>query len=181
MMYFHAILFYISMVLCKTAISPLLTHWRYCSLALSHRYWISAGCSNLPSRMTITLLTDIEDHDIFYAMDRKGCHRIIKCGLFHSLTWCSDIQNVKTAKGLALQDILSEVHKYVHRSKYMFPDMSWHGMIHIGTIQWSNVCLWCKFNSLRLSDIYLHQWTNQHWFRQWLVAWPAPSHHLKQC
>ena len=28
----------ISMALCKTAISPLLTHWRYCSLALSHRY-----------------------------------------------------------------------------------------------------------------------------------------------
>ena len=25
------------MALCKTAVSPLLTHWRYCSLALSHR------------------------------------------------------------------------------------------------------------------------------------------------
>ena len=28
-----------------------------------------------------------------------------------------DIVNVKTAKGLALQDILTEVHSYVHRSK----------------------------------------------------------------
>ena len=26
------------MVLCKAAVSPLLTHWRYCSLAQSHRY-----------------------------------------------------------------------------------------------------------------------------------------------
>ena len=26
------------MAKCKTAVSPLLTHWRYCSLALSHRY-----------------------------------------------------------------------------------------------------------------------------------------------
>ena len=22
----------------------------------------------------------------------------------------------------------------------------------------------------------MHQYVNQHWFRQWLVAWPAPSH-----
>ena len=25
------------------------------------------------------------------------------------------------------------------------------------------------------------QWTNNHWFRQWLVAWPAPGHILKRC
>ena len=30
-----------SMAHCKTALSPLLTHWRYCSLALSHRHDIS--------------------------------------------------------------------------------------------------------------------------------------------
>ena len=28
----------ISMAQCKTAVSPLLTHWRYCSLALNHRF-----------------------------------------------------------------------------------------------------------------------------------------------
>ena len=28
----------ISMASCKTAVTPLLTHWSYCSLALSHRY-----------------------------------------------------------------------------------------------------------------------------------------------
>ena len=28
----------ISMALCKNAVSPLLMHWRYCSLALTHRY-----------------------------------------------------------------------------------------------------------------------------------------------
>ena len=37
------------------------------------------------------------------------------------------------------------------------------------------------FNSLRPSDAYMRRWTNHHWFRQWLVAWPAPSHHLNQC
>ena len=36
-------------------------------------------------------------------------------------------------------------------------------------------------NSLRPSDAYMRQWINQHWFRQWLVAWPAPSHYLNQC
>ena len=29
---------YISMAQCKTAVTPLLTHWSSCSLALSHRY-----------------------------------------------------------------------------------------------------------------------------------------------
>ena len=38
-----------------------------------------------------------------------------------------------------------------------------------------------KFNSLRPSDEYMRQWTNHHWFRSWLVAWPAPSHDLNQC
>ena len=28
----------VSMAWCKTAASPLLSHWRYCNLALSHRY-----------------------------------------------------------------------------------------------------------------------------------------------
>ena len=35
-------------------------------------------------------------------------------------------------------------------------------------------------NSLRPSDAYMRQETNHHWFRQWLVAWPAPSHCLNQ-
>ena len=30
-----------------------------------------------------------------------------------------------------------------------------------------------EINSLRPSD--------HHWFRKWLVAWPAPSHYLNQC
>ena len=37
------------------------------------------------------------------------------------------------------------------------------------------------FNSLRLGDAYMCQYTNRHWFRQWLVAWPVPSHCLNQC
>ena len=34
-----------SMVQCKTAVSPLLMHWRYCSLALSHQFHI---CVRMP-------------------------------------------------------------------------------------------------------------------------------------
>ena len=29
---------HVSMTLCKTAVTPLLTHWSYCSFALSHQY-----------------------------------------------------------------------------------------------------------------------------------------------
>ena len=32
---------YISMALCKTVVTPLLTHWSYCSLALSDRYFLA--------------------------------------------------------------------------------------------------------------------------------------------
>ena len=39
----------------------------------------------------------------------------------------------------------------------------------------------CIFNSLRPGDAYMRQQTIQHRFRQWLVAWPAPSHYLNQC
>ena len=46
-----------------------------------------------------------------------------------------------------------------------------------------NICQpFCScLNSLRPSDAYIRQWTNHHCFRQWLVAWPAPSHCLNQC
>ena len=37
------------------------------------------------------------------------------------------------------------------------------------------------FNSMRPSDIYMHQKTIHHWSRLWLVAWLAPSHYLNQC
>ena len=34
---------------------------------------------------------------------------------------------------------------------------------------------------LRPSDAYMHKKSNRHWFRQWLVTRPAPSHYLNQC
>ena len=41
---------------------------------------------------------------------------------------------------------------------------------------------WISYvNSLRPSNAYMLRWTNQHWFRLWLVAWSAPSHYLNQC
>ena len=33
---------------------------------------------------------------------------------------CIDLMNLKTAKGLALRDMLTEVHLYVHRSRTSF-------------------------------------------------------------
>ena len=39
--------------------------------------------------------------------------------------------------------------------------------------------LFPQINSLRLSDAYML--INHHWFRQWRVTWPAPSHYLNQC
>ena len=36
-------------------------------------------------------------------------------------------------------------------------------------------------NSLRPSDAYMRQQSSQHWFRQWIVAWSAPSHYQNQC
>ena len=44
---------------------------------------------------------------------------------------------------------------------------------------WFWVMIW--LNSLRPSDAYMRQWSNQHWFRQWLVVWLAPSHYQNQC
>ena len=34
---------------------------------------------------------------------------------------------------------------------------------------------------MTLSDAYMRPSTSHHWFRYWLVAWPAPSHYLNQC
>ena len=36
---------------------------------------------------------------------------------YYSLNLLTDIMKLKTLKGLALQDILTEVHLYVHRGK----------------------------------------------------------------
>ena len=59
---------------------------------------------------------------------------------------------------------------------------------HDDIIPWK-ACPYCWFsgwarhrsvNSLRPSDAYMRQLLNHHWFRQWLVAWSAPSHYLNQ-
>ena len=45
-----------------------------------------------------------------------------------------------------------------------------------------DVCSWepnQHINSLRPNDAYMS--VNHHWFRQWLVAWSVPSHHLNPC
>ena len=41
---------------CKTAVSPLLTHWRYCSFALSHRYVYVADVLEIPPSWELVLM-----------------------------------------------------------------------------------------------------------------------------
>ena len=50
------VLWIILMAQCKTAVSPLLTHWRYCSLALSHQYFLVG-----PPVLLETLTTSVRD------------------------------------------------------------------------------------------------------------------------
>ena len=45
---------YILMALCKTAVAPLQMHWRYCRLALSHRY-LDAVEGNHPQYLFLTM------------------------------------------------------------------------------------------------------------------------------
>ena len=59
--------------------------------------------------------------------------------------------------------------------------MAWQRQAIIWTNQW-----W--LNSSRPSDVYIYmiyiymrQWINHHWLRQWLVAWPTPSYYVNQC
>ena len=58
----------------------------------------------------------------------------------------SDIMNLKTAKGLALQDVLTEVHLYVHRSKSFnicVQNNLWWGHIYNKTYELGTYCDGC--------------------------------------
>ena len=52
---------------------------------------------------------------------------------------------------------------------------------NVGLFVEAPLCTLSSVNSLRPSDAYMRQLTHHHWFRYWLVAWPAPSHYLNQC
>jgi hypothetical protein len=40
--------------------------------------------------------------------------------VYYKITWFLEIRDLQVLKGLALQDILTEVHLFVHRSKFKF-------------------------------------------------------------
>ena len=40
--------------------------------------------------------------------------------MYYNFTWFLEIRDLQVLKGLALQDILTEVHLFVHRSKLKF-------------------------------------------------------------
>ena len=50
---------HLSMAWCRTTVSPLLTPWRYCSLALSHQY-VSVKCELNSHRIRLWLSTNQE-------------------------------------------------------------------------------------------------------------------------
>ena len=73
------------MALCKPAVSPLLMHWRYCSLAPSHRYGSGAHLSS--SVMIHVVCCVVFDIVIFVAAPEQRDHsaihdHYIKCGDF---------------------------------------------------------------------------------------------------
>ena len=59
-----------------------------------------------------------------------------------------------------------------------YQELFWTSQTMWGLDAW--VTKWLV-NSLRPSDAYMRQLTNHHWFRWWLVTWPAPNHYLNQC
>ena len=52
----------ISMAKCKTAVTPVLTHWSYCSLALSHRSVLHAAVINIFSQDLVSCGKYCIDH-----------------------------------------------------------------------------------------------------------------------
>ena len=103
--------------------TPLLAHWSYCSLALSHRY--------------MHLLT------------------------VQTITWC--LVGSKPSFVPVLTGYWEGLHKrWFNEIAATSPRGQW-------------------VNSLRPSDACMRQQTNQHWFRQWLGVWSAPSHYLNPC
>ena len=49
------------------------------------------------------------------------------------------------------------------------------------TSEWSTILLPTKVCLILETWRYVHQETNHHWFRLWLVAWSVPNHYLKRC
>ena len=74
----HAIhiVMHISMVYCKTAVTPLLTQWSYCSLAINHRYhtfkhdgWCSTPSYELlPSSPSHCIRVDFHFHENWWEL-----------------------------------------------------------------------------------------------------------------
>ena len=63
----------ILMALCKTAVSPLLMHWRYCSLALTHQYYpISAWCSYNRVSFSKILTVNCPQHGMSVSLTHCG-------------------------------------------------------------------------------------------------------------
>ena len=60
----------------------------------------------------------------------------------------------------------------------IYASVNW---VIIGSGNTLSPCRRQAIKSLRPGDAYMRQWTSHYCFRQWLVAWPAPSHYLNQC
>ena len=53
-----------------------------------------------------------------------------------------------------------------------------HGIVQYNRHDFKKSTSTPRANSLRPRDTYMRQWSNNHWFRQWLVAWSEPTHYL---
>ena len=67
-----SILIYISMAQSQPAMFPLLMHWRYCSLALSHQYGKSTWDPGLLSRLSLDLSSYLHWWPVIHGVAARG-------------------------------------------------------------------------------------------------------------
>ena len=81
--YIEGLIICISMALCKTAVTPLLTHWVYCSFSLSHLYNILLNVNDRHCLAHTQL--DLVPHNTAYTVVCQCVPMIMQCVDIHHL------------------------------------------------------------------------------------------------
>ena len=159
------------MALCKTLGTPLLTHWSYYSLAINHRYhtlsW-DLGChKSLISAVRSKFDQRVESTAVFNTLKpTQNCRHsadILKCIFLNDSVWIPLKTSLKFVPEVRINNIPSLVQIMAWRRP---GDKLLSALRMLGLLK--HICdprrpQW--FNSLRPSDAYMRQWSNQHWFR----------------
>ena len=141
---------------CKKEVTPLLKHWSYIFLALTHRYdhKIIVHHHVLPLLIVYRKLWKFMNPFI-----TQTIMVIFVCLQSFFITGNKKTYLTCVSEWLSLTAFLGTGDIGVHIT-YLTWQTS-HGL-H----QWYTVAMkWDLLNSLRPSDAYMRQWTNHHWFR----------------